>query len=151
MSITTGILFFDDCEELDFVGPWEVFTMARPDGDTVVTIAERPEPVTCAKGLRVLPDHTFADAPPLDVLLVPGGPGPPPGDENQVPLDWIASVAAGCTWVTSVCTGAFVLHAAGPAVGKKVTTHWASIDELRDARRTSPSTSTSATCATATS
>jgi transcriptional regulator GlxA family with amidase domain len=131
MSITTGMLLFDDCEELDFVGPWEVFTMARTDGDKVVTIAEKPGTITCAKGLRVLPDHTFDDAPPLDVLLVPGGQGRRAEMKNKVVLDWIATVAPGCTWVTSVCTGAFVLHAAGPARGKNVTTHWASIDELR--------------------
>jgi transcriptional regulator GlxA family with amidase domain len=131
MSITTGMMIFDDCEELDFVGPWEVFTMARRDGDRVVTIAEKPGPITCAKGLRVLPDHTFEDAPPLDVLLIPGGHGRRLEMKNKVALDWIAAVAPACTWVTSVCTGAFVLHAAGPAVGKNVTTHWASIDELR--------------------
>jgi transcriptional regulator GlxA family with amidase domain len=131
MSITTGMMLFDDCEELDFVGPWEVFTMARTDGDKVVTIAEKPGTITCAKGLRVLPDHSFDDAPPLDVLLIPGGHGRRVEMENQVVLDWIARVAPGCTWVTSVCTGAFVLHAAGPARGKIVTTHWASIDELR--------------------
>ena len=76
MGFTTGILLFDDAEELDFAGPWEVLTsaaMLEPE-DRVVTIAER-SPVRCAKGLRVLADHTLADAPPLDVVLVPGGQG----------------------------------------------------------------------------
>lgn len=75
-------MIFDGAEELDLVGPWEVFgasasTRARDhDGDdTVVIIADRTAPVRCAKGLRVLPDHTFEDHPPLDVLLVPGGGG----------------------------------------------------------------------------
>jgi transcriptional regulator GlxA family with amidase domain len=131
MSITTGILLFDGAEELDFVGPWEVFTMARTSGDSVVTIAERLDPVRCAKGLRVLPDHTLEDAPALDVLVVPGGQGTRVEVENPVLLDWVAKVAPGCTWVTSVCTGAFVLHAAGPARAKQVTTHWASIERLR--------------------
>ncbi len=75
---TFGLLIFDGAEELDFIGPWEVFTtsrMLRDDADTAVLIAERPEPVRCAKGLRVLPDHTLGDHPPLDVLLVPGGMG----------------------------------------------------------------------------
>ena len=63
MTITTGIVLFDDAEELDAVGPWEVFTMAHIEGDAVVSIAEHDRPVRCAKGLRVLPDHTFADAP----------------------------------------------------------------------------------------
>lgn len=131
MSITTGILLFDGVEELDFVGPWEVFTMARTEGDTVVTIAERPGPVRGAKGLRVLPDHTFADAPELDVLVVPGGQGTRVEVDNPVLLEWIERVATDCCWVTSVCTGSFLLHAAGPARGKRATTHWASIERFR--------------------
>src|SRR3954467_4031315 len=75
MATTTGIVLFDGAEELDFAGPWEVFTMGRQEGDTVVTIAEPDRPLTCAKGMRVLADHTFADAPALDVVLVPGGRG----------------------------------------------------------------------------
>jgi transcriptional regulator GlxA family with amidase domain len=132
MSITTGIVLFEDAEELDFAGPWEVFTMARTPGDSVVTIAETLDPIRSAKGLRVLPDHTLEDAPDLDVLLVPGGQGTRTQVSNRVLLDWIAKVAPGCTWVTSVCTGVFVLHAAGPARGKAVTTHWGSIERLRD-------------------
>jgi transcriptional regulator GlxA family with amidase domain len=128
---TTGILLFDDAEELDWAGPWEVFTMARRDGDTVVTVAESLAPIRCAKGLRILPDHTFADVPALDVLVVPGGAGRRREVDNPVLLDWIRAVAPGCTWVTSVCTGAFVLHAAGLLSGRRVTTHWRSIDELR--------------------
>jgi transcriptional regulator GlxA family with amidase domain len=131
MAITTGILLFDQAEELDVVGPWEVFTMARTEGDSVVTIAERPDPIRCAKGMRILPDHTFDDAPPLDVVVVPGGQGTRTEVDNQVLLDWIAKVAPRCTWVTSVCTGSFLLHRAGPARGKSATTHWASIDRLR--------------------
>lgn len=131
MGITTGILLFDGAEELDWAGPWEVFTMARTVGDSVVTIAESLDPVRCAKGLRVLPDHTFADAPPLDVLVVPGGQGTRREVDNPRLLGWIAGVAPQCTWVTSVCTGSFLLHRAGPARGKQVTTHWASIERLR--------------------
>lgn len=129
--VTTGIVLFDDCEELDWAGPWEVFTMARQAGDIVVTIAERAEPVRCAKGLRVLPDHTFADAPELDVLLIPGGQGSRRERENPAMLDFVRRVAPACNWVTSVCTGSFVLEAAGPAKGKRVTTHWGAIEELR--------------------
>ena len=129
--ITTGIVLFDDSEELDWAGPWEVFCMARREGDRVVTIADRLDPVRCKKGLRVLADHTFADAPDLDVVLVPGGEGSRRERENPAMLDFIRRVAPGCTWVTSVCTGAFVLEAAGPARGKRVTTHWGAIEELR--------------------
>jgi transcriptional regulator GlxA family with amidase domain len=131
MGITTGIVLYDDTEELDWAGPWEVFTMAARDEDSVVTIAETPCPIHCRKGLKVLPDHTFDDAPALDVLVVPGGQGSRREVDNPVLLDWLAKVAPGCAWVTSVCTGSFLLHAAGPARGRRVTTHWASIDRLR--------------------
>ena len=133
MAITTGILLFEDAEELDFVGPWEVFTMARAghEDDRVVTIAERPGPVRAAKGLRVLPDHSFADAPPLDVVLVPGGQGTRKEVDNPVLLDWLRRSAERCTWVTSVCTGSYLLHRAGLAKGRRVTTHWAFCETLR--------------------
>jgi len=131
MGITTGIVLFDGAEELDWAGPYEVFTMGRREDDTVVTIAEHERPIVCAKGLRVLADHTFADAPPLDVLVVPGGRGSRVERENPAMLEFVRRVAPGCTWVTSVCTGAFVLEAAGPARDKRVTTHWAAIEELR--------------------
>lgn len=134
MAITTGILLFEDAEELDFVGPWEVFTMARMFGhedDRVVTIAEREGIVRAHKGLRVIPDHTFADAPPLDVLLVPGGLGTQKQADNPSLIDWIRKTGDQCTWVTSVCTGSFLLHQAGLAKGRRVTTHWAFYDALR--------------------
>lgn len=130
---TTGILLFDEVEELDFAGPFEVFGMAATDGDRVVTIAEQPGPVRGAKGLRVLPDHTLRDAPALDVLVVPGGQGTRREVDNPVLVGWIREVAPGCAWVTSVCTGAFLLHAAGLLHERPATTHWASIDRLRDA------------------
>ena len=132
MPITTGILIFDGVEELDFAGPWEVLTVARKEGDRVLTVAERAEPITCAKGLRVIPDATFADAPPLDVLLVPGGQGARERVDDPVHLDWIKSAAADATWVTSVCTGALLLHATGLTEGRTITTHWAYVDELRE-------------------
>ncbi len=135
MGITTGIVIFDQAEELDFVGPWEVFTAAANmdsgNGDRVVTIAERPDPIRCNKGLRVLPDHTFADAPPLDVVLVPGGQGTRREVENPILIEWLRRVGARCTWVTSVCTGALLLHEAGFARGRRVTTHWAFVETLR--------------------
>jgi len=133
MAVTTGILIFDEAEELDFVGPWEVFTYAAKfnDGDRVVTIAEEQRPIVCAKGLRVLPDHTFADAPPLDVVLVPGGIGTRSEVNNPTLIGWLRTVAPRCTWVTSVCTGALLLHEAGLAKGKRVTTHWSFVETLR--------------------
>ena len=132
MGTTTGIVLFDGAEELDWAGPFEVFTMGRREGDAVVTIAEHERPIVCAKGLRVLADHTFADAPPLDILVVPGGRGSRVERVNPAMLDFVGRVAPTCDWVTSVCTGAFVLEAAGPAREKRVTTHWAAIEELRE-------------------
>lgn len=131
MPFTTGILLFDGVEELDFAGPYEVLTIAKKEGDSVVTIAATADPITGFNGLKVVPDHGFDDAPALDVLLVPGGMGTRPLATDATTLDWIKTVAAGCTWVTSVCTGALVLAAAGLLAGKRATTHWAVLDELR--------------------
>jgi transcriptional regulator GlxA family with amidase domain len=131
MAYTTGILLFDDAEELDFAGPLEVFGMARQDGDRVVTIAEHDEPVRANLGLRVVPDHTITDAPPIDILVVPGGLGTRREAENPVVLDWLKQTAPGCAWVTSVCTGSMLLEAAGVIDGRKVTTHWAMIETFR--------------------
>ena len=134
MALRFGFLIFDDAEELDFVGPWEVFTMAnvvRPGTHDCVLIAEKDAAVRCRKGMRVIPDHTLEDAPPLDVLLVPGGQGTRREVNNKVLLDWIAAVAPRCQWVTSVCTGALLLTASGAAKGKRVTTHWGFVDQLR--------------------
>ena len=103
----------------------------RAPEDRVVTIAESREPVRCAKGLRVLPDHTFADAPPLDVVLVPGGEGTRREVSNPRLIEWLRKVGAQATWVTSVCTGSLLLHEAGFARGKRITTHWAFVEELR--------------------
>ena len=131
---TYGLLIFDGAEELDFAGPWEVFTassMLRDDADTAVLIAERTGPVRCNKGMRVLPDHMLDDHPALDVLLVPGGQGTRREVSNPVLIEWIRQVAASVTWGTSVCTGALLLHEAGPARGRRVATHHAFEDALQ--------------------
>ncbi|MGW3349104.1 DJ-1/PfpI family protein [Nonomuraea rubra] len=124
---TYGLLLFDVAEELDFAGPWEVFTTSailRGGADTALLLAERPGPVRCAKGMRVLPDRTLGDHPPLDVLLVPGGRGARETEpHNSAVTGWIAKTAGQAGWVMGVCTGAFLLHAAGPARGRRVATH----------------------------
>lgn len=124
---TYGILLFDTAEELDFAGPWEVFTTSaalREGRDSALLIAEHSGPVRCAKGMRVLPDHTLDDHPPLDVLLVPGGSGArETAPHNPRVTGWVAARAARAEWVVGVCTGAFLLHAAGPARGRRVATH----------------------------
>lgn len=134
---TIGILLFDGAEELDFVGPWEVFTgsamlqeQADQPVDTVVTIAESTDPVRCAKGLRVLPDHTLTDHPPLDVVLVPGGQGTRTEMNNPTILEWLARVNESTTWTTTVCTGSLVLHQSGVGKGKRLATHWIAEDLL---------------------
>jgi len=133
MGITTGILLFDDAEELDFAGPWEVFTLAarQEQGDRVVTIAREQGAVRCAKGLRVLADHGFGDSPELDVVLVPGGQGTRREVDNPLVIDWLRKTAARCRFVTSVCTGSLLLLGAGLAEGKRITTHWAFLETLR--------------------
>jgi transcriptional regulator GlxA family with amidase domain len=130
---TYGLLIFDGAEELDFAGPWEVFTtsaMLRDSADSAVLIAESSDPVRCAKGMRVVPHHTLASSPPLDVLLVPGGQGTRREVGNRVIIDWIRTASAAATWTTSVCTGALLLHEAGPARGRRVATHFGFEDAL---------------------
>lgn len=134
MANTIGILLFDGAEEMDFVGPWEVLTAAI-DGladERVVTIAERPEPVLCEKGMRVIPDATYADALGVNVVIVPGGSGARREIENPKTVEWLTQTCAQCSWVASVCTGAFLLVGSGIARGRRVTTHHNSIQALRD-------------------
>ena len=131
---TYGLLIFDEVEELDFAAPWEVFTcssMLRGGADTAVLIAEVLDPVRCSKGMRVLPDHTLGDHPPLDVLLVPGGRGAREVQvRNEAVTNWIAKTAEQAEWVSSVCTGAILVHAAGPGRGRRMATHWKYEDAL---------------------
>ena len=140
---TVGILIFDDVEVLDFCGPFEVFSMARapmadggPDEAAplfrALTIAERPEVVRCRGDLLVQPHFTTTDHPPLDILVVPGGQGTRRELKNAALLDWIAAQDRTTQFTTSVCTGSFLLAAAGLIHGRRATTHWGSIDALRD-------------------
>ncbi|MDJ0943173.1 MAG: DJ-1/PfpI family protein [Kiloniellales bacterium] len=134
MTITLGILLFNEVEELDAVGPWEVLRYAELNTAAplrVMTLGEEAGEVTCAKGLKLRAETAIAEAPQLDVLLVPGGQGSRRVAENQRLLSWIAAQAEGCRWVTSVCTGARVLLAAGPARGKRITTYHGAVEELR--------------------
>ena len=129
-----GVALFEGAEELDWAGPWEVlaaWALQWPDdGVHVFTLAREDRPVTCAKGLRVLPDETWETAPPLDVLVYPGGRGTRRELEDEAVLDWIRGLAAGDTVVASVCTGSLVLAAAGLLDGKPATTHWGSLELL---------------------
>jgi len=136
MTHTIGIHVFDDVEVLDFAGPYEVFTCAsrlhrRSHADElfrVLTIARSRDPVRARAGLPVLPDTTFADHPPLDVLVVPGGVVTAELDRADT-IGWIARSTA--PLVVSVCTGAFLLAKAGRVAGRAVTTHWEDVADLR--------------------
>ncbi len=140
--LKVGILVFDGVEVLDFAGPFEVFSRSRltpgiasrRSEDSapfrVFTVAENAQPIVATGGLRVLPDYTFATAPPIDLLVIPGGFGTRRLLEDAVTLDWIRAVAARAKHVTSVCTGALLLAKTGLLAGRRATTHWGACDLL---------------------
>ncbi|HUK93759.1 MAG TPA: DJ-1/PfpI family protein [Gaiellaceae bacterium] len=129
-----GVALFEGAEELDWAGPWEVLAAWAEqwpdDGARVLTIAREEGPVTCAKGLRVLPEETWETAPPLDVLVYPGGRGTRRELADAAVLDWIRGLAGRGTLMTSVCTGSLVFAAAGLLDGRPATTHWGSLETL---------------------
>jgi transcriptional regulator GlxA family with amidase domain len=135
---TVAILLFDDVEELDFAGPWEVFRVAQAEDPSfdVFTVAEHVEPIRCANGLRVLADRTLADAGRPDVIVVPGGRGTRSVGPAIVP--WIAETDRTTTWTTSVCTGSFLLADAGLTAGRRVTTYHTQIAGLQARGDTGP-------------
>ena len=136
-----GILVFDAVEVLDFCGPFEVFSVTRLDEATrreepspfeVLLVAERPGAITASGGLKVTPDHTLASCPPLDVLVVPGGWGTRRLLHEKPLLAWIARRGREVETLTSVCTGAMLLGGAGLLDGRHATTHWRSLDWMRE-------------------
>jgi transcriptional regulator GlxA family with amidase domain len=130
-----GIALFDGAEELDWAGPWEVLAAWAKqwpdDGVEVFTVAQTDAPVTCAKGLRVLPDRTWATAGKLDVLVYPGGQGTRRELKDDSVLEWLRATQRDGTLMTSVCTGALVFAAAGFLRDRPATTYWSAFDELR--------------------
>ena len=129
-----AIVIFPDVEELDFVGPWEIFSYLRdlvPGSCSVFTVSEHGGEVRCRKGLRVIADYSFADAPTPDIFLVPGGQGTRVEVDNPVLIDYLRRLGATAEISTSVCTGSFLLERAGLLAGRRATTHWASLDRLR--------------------
>lgn len=136
-----GIIIFPDVEVLDFCGPYEVFTVTRlheerrreePSPFQVSLVAEFPEPVTAAGGMRIIPDCTLATCPPLDVLVVPGGWGTRRLIDHEPVIDWIAQRGRQVETLTSVCTGAMLLGRAGLLDGRRATTHWRSLSWMRE-------------------
>lgn len=134
MTTRIGIFVFEGAEELDWAGPWEVLGfwahIYPDDGIEVFTLAENEGPVTCAKGLRVLPDHTWESAPAIDVLVYPGGMGTRSHLGDETYRKWVRGLAEGGTLMTSVCTGALVLADAGLLDGRPATTYWSALGLL---------------------
>jgi transcriptional regulator GlxA family with amidase domain len=145
MPRTLAICLFDDAEVLDFAGPFEVFSVAGlrtlPEPPFRVVIVAEKSSITARNGLIIMPTYTFADCPTPDIILVPGGggyraDGTPFGSRkemsNPVMLDWVRRHAASAELVLSVCTGALILAKAGLLDGLKATTHFKSIEKLRE-------------------
>ncbi|MEU2775908.1 DJ-1/PfpI family protein [Streptomyces sp. NPDC007162] len=125
-----AIVLFDRFTALDAVGPYE--TLGRLPDSEVVFVADRTGPVRSDNGsLALTADRTLRDVPAPDVVVVPGGPGQTPQMANETLLDWIRTADATSTWTTSVCTGSLLLAAAGLLEGRRATSHWLALEELR--------------------
>jgi cyclohexyl-isocyanide hydratase len=127
-SLQIGFLAFPRLTQLDLTGPHEV--LSRLPGAQVHLLARDREPVVAEGGLTFLPTGTLAGSPALDVLCVPGGAGVNALLEDDEVLDWLAAQGGRARWVTSVCTGALALGAAGLLRGYLATTHWSVVDLL---------------------
>ena len=121
-ATTIVFLLFPGITQLDFTAPAQA--LCRIPGATLVGAAARLDPIATDSGFAILPTHDFASAPPADILCVPGGHGVVDALGDAATIDFIARQAASATWVTSVCTGAFLLGRAGLLAGKRATTHW---------------------------
>jgi transcriptional regulator GlxA family with amidase domain len=138
---TVGYVMFEDMDVLDFGGPYEVFWQARRDGRNEdeyalfsnCTIAQRVGPIRCDGGLTTEAQYTWENHPPIDILLLPGGPGAFRQCGNRALLDWIVAVSQTTEITAGVCTGAFPLAASGLLDGRRATTYWQSIDRFRRA------------------
>ena len=131
--VRVGVLVFDDAEELDVVGPYEVLAAWAQHSELkpeVVTFSREGNGVRCAKGLRLVPDRSAEDVGPLHVLVHPGGRGTRPLVTDTAHLAWVRQLRATPALMTSVCTGALVYAAAGLLAGRPATTHWGALDEL---------------------
>ena len=126
--IRIGLLLFPRMTQLDLTGPFEIF--AKLPNAEVLLLWKTLQPVEAETGLRMLPHATLHDCPSLDVVCVPGGPGVNALMEDAEVLTWLRAQATTARYVSSVCTGALVLGAAGLLRGKRATSHWASRDLL---------------------
>jgi cyclohexyl-isocyanide hydratase len=126
--LRSGMLLFPNLTQLDLTGPYEVLT--RLPGAETRLVSKNLDPVRSEQGLAILPDTTFADCPPLDLVLVPGGPGINPLLEDSEVLAFLRCAAAKARYVVGVCTGSLVLGAAGLLRGRRAGTHWMSRELL---------------------
>ena len=130
MSLRFGILVFPNVQQLDLTGPYEV--MGTVKGAEVELIWKDRDPVMSSTRLSLTPTATFDDCPPLDVLCIPGGGGVNALLEDKAVLDFVWERSAQARYITSVCSGALVLGAAGLLKGKRATTHWYAHDFLEE-------------------
>lgn len=131
--LTAGILLFPQVEELDFIGPFEVLSYLnklKPNTLAIQLIAKSDSPLTAFNGLRLLPDTTITKCPPLDLLVVPGGKGRLQAMKDPQLINFIQAQASTARFITSVCTGAFLLAEAGLLSNKKATTYHTAFAEL---------------------
>jgi transcriptional regulator GlxA family with amidase domain len=135
MTKTIGIVLFPDFEDLDAMGPREALgmmsTYSGGEWQTVI-VSQDGGPVRSFLGTRIMADHSFDDCPDLDVILVPGGFGTTAGEQNEKLMAFLKRQGARAQYVTSVCTGAMLLHRAGFLAGKRATTHWGAVQQLRN-------------------
>jgi cyclohexyl-isocyanide hydratase len=128
VHLNIGSLLFEGVDQIDLTGPFEV--LSRIPNATYRIYGKTAAPVRDLKGLRLAPDAALADAPPLDVLHVPGGYGQEAVMEDAELLDWIRRQASGGCRIFSVCTGALICGAAGLLRGRRATTHWSAFHLL---------------------
>ena len=124
-----GFVIFPDLTQLDFTGPLQVLSRLPQSATHIVAKSATPVPSDC--GLGLVPTHTFANCPPLDLICIPGGSEGVAGIINdRETIEFVRQQAGAAKYVTSVCTGAFVLGVAGLLKGRRATTHWAYTDLL---------------------
>lgn len=128
VAIHIGFVLFPELTQLDLTGPWEVLT--RLPGGHCHLLAHVLGPVRSASGLSILPTHAYDDCPPLDIIVVPGGPGHLEAMQDQALLAFLRRQALTCQFMSAVCTGTLVLAAAGLLAGYKATTHWTAVHRL---------------------
>jgi cyclohexyl-isocyanide hydratase len=128
MTFRIGYLVFPDITQLDLTGPQQV--LARVPGAEQVLVWKTREPVRSESGLILIPDTTYADCPPLDMICVPGGPGMNALLTDAETIAFLQRMAPKAKYVTAVCTGSLVLGAAGLLKGKRAATHWAAMEFL---------------------